>query len=182
MKHLKTFENYVNNKLEESTNPLNEGEIYISDDKFADVAALKADILKNVGPALNKLLKDNGISYNPITAKEGRGNRVDFDSKPLSGKDLGVMQYGFKEVWINSFGGGSFPQINKAAGEKLEFSPYIWFNLHYSYEHGAAWMNSRGSNGCSLYFPGETRSDIYYDIVGGVFLKSSEAANRKDWE
>jgi hypothetical protein len=181
MKHLKTFEGYVNESADVAS-PLNEGKVYISNDKFTDEATLKADILKNVGPALNKLLKDNGISYNPITAKEGRGNRVEFDSKPLTGKDLGVMQYGFKEVYINSFGGGGFPEINKAAGEKLEFSPYIWFNLHYDYKHGAPWTNSQGSNGCSLYLPNEDTSNIYYDIVGGVFLKASEAEKRKDWQ
>jgi len=179
MEHIKDFQDFINES--ENISPLIESEVFISDDKFADELALKADILKNVGPAFNKLLKDNGISYNPVTAKEGRGNRVEFESKPLTGKDLGIMMYGLKEVYIDSFGGGSLPKINKAAGEKLEFSPYIWFNLHYSYRHGAPWTDSTGSNGCSLYLPNERRSDIFYDIVGGVFLKSSEADKRTDW-
>jgi len=172
---------YKEKDTNESANPLNEATVYISNDKFKDEATLKADILKNVGPALVKLLKDNGINYGPIGARENRG-RVEFESKPITGKDLGIMQYGFKEVYINSFGGGSFPQINKAAGDTLEFSPYIWFNLHYSYSHGAAWMNSQGSNGCSFYLPGETTSNIFYDIVGGVFLKAGEAERRSDWK
>ena len=172
----------VCDKSNESANPLNEGAtLYVSNEKFKDEASLKADILKNVGPALNNLLARQGVKYNSITAKENRG-RIEFDSKPITGKDLGIMMYGFKEVWIDSFGGGSLPQINKAAGENFEFSPYIWFNLHYSYTHGAPWIDSQGSNGCSLYFPGERRSDIYYDVIEGRFLTGTEAEKRKDWQ
>ena len=184
MKHLKTFDGYVNESINENAGMLNEAEVFVSDDKFKDEATLKADILKNVGPAFNKLLKDNGISYGPVTAKEssGRGgSRIEFESKPITGKDLGIMMYGFKEVYIGSFGGGSMPRINKAAGDIFEFSPYIWFNLHYSYKHGAPWTDSQGSNGCSLYLPNERRSDIFYDVINGVFLKASEAEKRKDW-
>jgi hypothetical protein len=173
---------YKEKDANESINPLNEGAtLYVSNPKFKDEASLKADILKNVGPALDNLLARNGVKYNAITAKEGRG-RIELDSKPITGKDLGIMQYGFKSVWINSFGGGSFPQINKAAGEAFEFSPYIWFNLHYSYEHGAAWMNSTGSNGCSLYLPSERTSNVYYDVIEGRFLLESEAERRSDWK
>lgn len=173
---------YKEKDANESVNPLNEGAtLYVSNPKFKDEASLKADILKNVGPALDNLLARNGVKYNAITAKEGRG-RIELDSKPITGKDLGIMQYGFKSVWINSFGGGSFPQINKAAGEAFEFSPYIWFNLHYSYEHGAAWMNSTGSNGCSLYLPSERTSNVYYDVIEGRFLLESEAERRSDWK
>jgi hypothetical protein len=175
-------EEHNEGKLSSGSNPLNEGAtLYISNPKFKDEASLKADILKKVGPALDNLLARNGVKYNAITAKESRG-RIELDSTPLTGKDLGIMQYGFKSVWINSFGGGSFPQINKAAGEAFEFSPYIWFNLHYSYEHGAAWMNSQGSNGCSLYLPSEKSSNVFYDVVEGRFLLESEAARRSDWK
>jgi hypothetical protein len=82
------------------------------------------------------------------------------------------MQYGFSEVYIDTFGGGSIPRINKTdAG--IEFPPYIWFNLHYSYRH-----TSGGSNGCALVPPGEDRSDIFYDIVKGEFLGQKEAEKR----
>jgi len=182
MKHVHTFESFSEKHVNENESALNEANtVYVSDPKFTDETTLIADILKNVGPALNDLLKSNGIDYNPITAKENR-NRIELDSNPLTGKDLGIMQYGFKNVWITSFGGGSLPQINKAAGDTFEFSPYVWFNLHYSYEHGAAWMNSQGSNGCSLYLPNERTSNIYYDIIGGKFLTGSEAEKRKDWK
>jgi hypothetical protein len=178
MKHLKTFDSYVNENVNESNEILNEADVFISDDKFKDEAGLKADIMKNIGPAINKLLKDNGISYNTISAKEARGNRIEFESKPLKDKELGIMMYGFKEVYIDTFGGGSLPKINQTADGKLEFTPYIWFNLHYSYTHGAPWINSQGSNGCPLYLPNESRSDVFYDIVGGVFVKGSEAGKR----
>lgn len=184
MKHLKTFDNYINESVNESTNdsllPINEGEVFVSDAKFKDEATLKADILKNVGPALEKLLKDNGVNYGPIKGLD-KGKRIDFESKPITGKDLGIMQYGFKEVYIDTFGGGSFPQINKATGESFEFTPYIWFNLHYSYKHGAPWTDNQGSNGCAFYLPNEKRSDIFYDIINGVFVKQSDAEKRKDW-
>lgn len=182
MKHIKTFESYVNTDVNESENPLNEGnQVFVSDPKFKDEASLKADILKKVGPAFNDLLARQGIKYNAVTGKDSR-NRIELDSKPITGKDLGIMQYGFKEVWINSFGGGSYPQINKAAGEAFEFSPYVWFNVHYSYTHGAEHINSQGSNGCSLFFPGEQSSNVYYDVIAGRFLTASEAEKRKDWQ
>jgi hypothetical protein len=153
---------------------LNESsQIFVSDPKITDEASLKASIDKNISAAFNKLLKDNGINFPTVTVKENRG-RYEMESKPLTGKDLGIMQYGIKELYINSFGGGSLPQINKAA-EGFEFTPFIWFNLHYSYKHGSVDTMSQGSNGCNLYLPGERSSDIFYDVVKGVFLKRSEA-------
>jgi len=194
MKHINSFEKFIGEsaaycdscdntadkcvcKTNESANPLNESDVFIANDKFKDEAALKADIAKNMAPAFNKLLKDNGITFPAITVEENRG-RYEFDSKPLTGKDLGIMQWGIKELYINSFGGGSLPKISKDA-DGFEFSPLIWFNLHYSYTHGSADINSQGSNGCSLYLPGERTSNIWYDIVNGVFLKDSEAQKLK---
>lgn len=175
MKHLPTFESFLNEG--NNIDLLNEeNQIFVSDPKFKDETALKADILKNAGPAINNLLARQGVKYNPITAKENRG-RIEFVSKPMTGKDLGFMQYGFTEVWLNTFGGGNFPQINKASGENFEFSPYIWFNLHYDYKHVGG-----GSNGCELRFPGERSSNIFYDVIDGKFLTSSEAEKRKDWQ
>jgi hypothetical protein len=177
MKHVNNYEGY----LKESNSfdgILNEGStLYISDPKFKDVETLKADILKNAGPALNDLLSRQGIKYNPLTAADRRGSRITFESKPLTGNDLGVMQYGFKEVYINIFNGGDYPQINKAAGENFEFSPYIWATLNYMYQHVLG-----GSNGCGLVFPGEDRDSIYYDVVGGKWLTAKEAAKRSDWK
>jgi hypothetical protein len=176
----KECECYKEKNANESVNSLNEEEVYVADAKFKDEAALKADIAKNIAPAFNKLLKDNGINFPPVTVKESRG-RYEFESKPATGKDLGIMQYGFKEVYINSFGGGSLPKISKATKEDssdFQFTPLIWFNLHYSYIHGSADTSSQGSNGCSLYLPGEDSSNIFYDIVKGKFLKQSEAERK----
>lgn len=172
MKHIKDFQNFIYESQDAFDNPLNEKEVFITDDRFKDEKTLFADILKNMGPAINKLLKDKGIDYNPITVSENRG-RYQFDSKPITGKDLGIMQYGFKEVYIKTFGGGAVPRVNNSEAG-LEFSPYIWFNLHYSYEHGSADTSTQGSNGCALYLPGERQANIYYDIVNGVFLTSSQ--------
>jgi hypothetical protein len=175
MKHVNNYENYLKEGFSEPA--LNEGVMqFVSDDKFKDEASLKADILKNAGPALNDLLSRQGIKYNPLTAKD-KGRRIDFDSKPFTGKELGFMQYGFAEVYIGIFSGGSFPEINKAASEKFEFAPYIWATLNYSYKH-----TNGGSNGCSLIFSGEQRDDIYYDVIAGKWLTSSEAAKRSDWK
>lgn len=87
------------------------------------------------------------------------------------------MQYGFKEVYINIFSGGNYPQVNKAAGENFEFSPYIWATLNYSYQHTLG-----GSNGCGLLFPGEQGDSIYYDVVAGKWLTNTEAGKRSDWK
>ena len=178
MKHIHTFENFLNE--DNNADLLNEGkQVFVSDPKFKDETTLKADILKNVGPAINDLLARQGVKYHPITAKENRG-RIEFDSKPMTGNDLGFMQYGFTEVWLNTFGGGNFPQIQKATaedGSDFEFSPYIWFNLHYDYKHVGG-----GSNGCELRFSGERSSNIFYDVIAGKFLTDSEAEKRKDWQ
>ena len=152
--------------------PLNEAEIFIANDKFKDEAALRADIADNIAPAFNRLLSKNGIVFPPVTIKENRGS-YQIESKPVTGKDLGIMQYGFKEVYIDSFGGGALPKISKDA-DGFEFTPIIWFNLHYSYNHGSADTSSQGSNGCALFLPGERTSNIWYDIVNGEFLKDSE--------
>ena len=162
-------------KVQES---VNEGEeIFISDERFQDLGSLKADILKNMTPAINDFLARQGIKYNPITVKEDRG-RYTFISKPVTGKDLGFFQYGMVEAYIDSFGGGQVPRIREADG-KIEFNPLIWFNLHYSYKHGTPDTGSQGSNGCALYPPGEDRSVICYNISTGRFLTSSEAEKTK---
>jgi len=169
---------YKEKDTNESVNVLNEGTtLYISDPKFKDEASLRADILKNAGPALNDLLSRQGIKYNPLSAADRRGERISFESKPMTGKDLGFMQYGFKEVYINIFSGGNYPQINKAAGESFEFKPFIWATLNYSYQHTLG-----GSNGCGLVFPGEQGDSIYYDVVAGKWLTNSEAGRRSDWK
>jgi hypothetical protein len=179
MRHINSFENFVNESASSVENPLNEGVgLFVSNDKFKDEATLKADILKNAGPALNDLLSRQGIKYNPITAKDS-GKRISFDSKPVTGKDLGFMQYGFSEVYITIFSGGSFPQIQKGSvdpGIDFKFFPYIWATLNYSYKH-----TNGGSNGCALIFSGERRDDIYYDVIDGRWLTASEAEKRKDW-
>ena len=177
MKHLKTFESFVKPEANENQNSLNEGAaIYVSDPKFKDETTLIADILKKAGPALNDLLARQGIKYNPLTATE-RGKRFTFDSKPMTGNDLGFMQYGFSEAYVNLFNGGAYPQINKSAEESFEFEPYIWGTLNYQYKHTGG-----GSNGCSLIFSGENNDSIYYDIIAGKWLTGSEASKRSDWK
>ena len=153
--------------LSESNGSLNENsEIFISDKRFQDLDSLKDDILKNITPAINDFLARQGIKYNPITVKEDRG-RYAFVSKPVTGKDLGFFQYGMLDAYIDSFGGGQVPRIREADG-KIEFNPLIWFNLHYSYNHGTADTGKQGSNGCPLYPPGEDRSNIWYNIITGA--------------
>lgn len=176
MKHLKTFESYLN----ESTDvvALNEADVYVSNEKFKDEATLKADIIKNAGPALAKFLKDKGLDWpTPVTIEE-RSNRLSIVSKPVTGAALGIMQYGFKEVYIAFFGGGNLPRIQKATaedGSDFGFQPSIWCKLNYSYTHGSADTSSQGSNGCNLFLPGTDNSDIWYDVVNGVWLDRKEA-------
>jgi hypothetical protein len=176
MEHIKDFQNFIYESQDSFDSSLNEKEVFITDDRFKDEKTLFADILKNMGPAINKLLKDKGINYNPITVSENRG-RYQFDSKPVMGDALGIMKYGFKEVYIDTFGGGAVPRVNMTEAG-MEFPPYIWFNLHYSYEHGSADTSATGSNGCAFYLPGERQSNIYYDIVKGEFYGSKEAEKR----
>lgn len=161
-------------EVNENESPLNEGDIYVSSDDFADETSLVADVIKNITPAFNKLLKDSGIDYK-IDSTQFNRNRFEFSSKPMVGDKLGIFKYGFKEVWIDSFGGGGI-QIQK--GEEFKYTPLIWFNLHYTYSHGSADTSSQGSNGCSLFLPGQTSSNVYYDIDNKVFLKYSESEKR----
>jgi hypothetical protein len=174
MKHIKTFENYLSADVNENINPLNEKETFVADDKFTDEATLRADILKNAEPALISFLKDKGVDWpTPIFVAE-HANRLTLTTKPVTGKDLGILQYGFKEVYLTFFGGGSFPKINKSA-DAFEFEPCIWCRLNYSYNHGSESTSSQGSNGCSFYLPGSDNADIWYDIVNGVWLDRGEA-------
>jgi hypothetical protein len=175
-------------KVEESeapaVNDLNEGDLFLPHKTMPTITEeqLKKDIMQNIAYAFNKLLKEAGLSYNKVTAVES-GGRIRFDSKPLTGNDLGIMKYGFKEVYINTFSGGSMPKFQKGTDEKaILFTPYIWFTINYSYKHGSESTSSTGSNGCSLYLPGETSDSIYYDIVNYKFLTASEAAKKSEWK
>jgi len=184
MEHFKTFNAFVgstnesdvakNTEVNENVDPLNEGDIYVSNENFKDETSLVADIIKNMPVAFNKMLKDAKIDYS-IDSVVFNSNRFELKGKPLTGDALGIMKYGIKEVWINSFGGG---QIQVQKGEEFQYTPVIWFNLHYSYTHGSADTSSQGSNGCSLYLPGEKSSNVYYDIDNRVFLKYSESEKR----
>jgi len=172
MKHLKTFETYINKGVNEAAD-LNENVKYVSDDKFKDEATLKADILENAGPALATFLKDKGVDWPTDFAIEDAGNRIKLVSKPVTGDALGIMQYGFKEVYLSFFGGGSFPKISKATaedGSDFEFEPCIWTNLNYSYTH-----TSGGSNGTNFILPGSSDSNIWYDVVNAKWLDRKEA-------
>ena len=160
--------------VNENMDPLNEGDIYVSNENFKDETELVADILKNITPAFNKMLKDAKIDYKIDTTVFNR-SRFEFEGKPLTGTALGIMKYGFKEVWINSFGGG---QIQYQKGDGFRYTPVIWFNLHYSYTHGSESTSSQGSNGCSFYLPGEQRNDVWYDIDNKVFLPYRAAEKR----
>ena len=175
-------------KVEESeapaVNDLNEGDLFLPHKTMPTITEeqLKKDIMQNIAYAFNKLLKEAGLSYNKVTAVES-GGRIRFDSKPLTGNDLGIMKYGFKEVYINTFSGGSMPKFQKGTDEKaILFTPYIWFTINYSYKHGSESTSSTGSNGCSLYLPGETSDSIYYDIVNYKFLTASVAAKKTEWK
>lgn len=184
MEHFKTFNAFVgstnesdvakNTEVNENVDPLNEGDIYVSNENFKDETSLVADIIKNMPGAFNKMLKDAKIDYS-IDSTVFNRNCFELKGKPLTGDTLGIMKYGFKEVFIDSFGGG---QIQVQKGEEFQYTPLIWFNIHYSYTHGSADTSSQGSNGCSLYLPGEKSSNVYYDIDNRVFLKYSESEKR----
>ena len=174
MKHLKTFEGYLNEGEQTEEPKLNEAETYVTDEKFKDSASIKADILKNAGPALAKFLKDKKIDWPTAIEITEQSNRLKLTSKPVTGKDLGVMQYGFKEVYLTFFNGGNLPKVKESA-DSFEFTPYIWTNLNYSYVHGSADTSSQGSNGCTLFIPGSQDGNIWYDVVNGVWLDQKEA-------
>ena len=165
MKHLHTFESYLN----ENTSLLNEGEKFVTDDRFKDEASLKADIIKNAGPALKTFLKDQGVDWPTDFEITEQSNRLKLTSKPVTGDALGIMQYGFVEVYLTFFNGGSLPKINKSA-DGIEFQPSIWTNLNYSYKHAGG-----GSNGCNLYLPASKSADIWYDVVNAKWLDRLEA-------
>ncbi len=180
MKHLHTFENFINEELnapsvtnENEITQIFESDAFVTDKNIANEGQLRAEVAKNVGPAMDKLLKDKGIKYNKITGVD-KGRYIALESQPLSGKDLGVMQWGFKEVTIDSFGQGAITTNTSAAG--FSFSQYVPFNLHYSYKHGAPQTQSQGSNGCQLFLPGETWSTVWYDIINKKMITHSEMA------
>jgi len=179
MKHLKTFEGYLNEGAQVEETKLNEADVFVSNEKFKDEATLKADIIKNAGPALAKFLKDKGLDWpTPVTVEEKHGRFIQIASKPVTGAALGIMQYGFKEVYITFFNGGQMPKIQKATaddGSDFQFTPSIWCNLNYSYVHGSASTSSQGTNGCNLFLPGTDSNNIWYDIANGVWLDQKEA-------
>lgn len=145
----------------------------ISDPNINDDKDLEEYIMKNIGQAFTDLIKDKLDLVYPVKATLRR-DYINFEGKSFSGDELGFMKYGFKNVWINTFSGGKMPK-GKKDGDTYVFHNYIWFTIHYSYEHGTSWTGTEGSNGCSLYFPKETSHNIFYSIIDKKFYTNSEA-------
>jgi hypothetical protein len=169
MKHVKLFEQFA-----ERTERINEYGTLVSDPSITDEATLRADILKKAGPALEELLKKKGVKWPggfKISEVKGRnGFRLELESSPITGTALGIMQFGFDKLYLNIFNGGNMPSLVKD-GDTLTFEPYIWITLHYSYT-----VKSGGSNGIPLFLPGESRPDLWYDVLNGEWLTTSAAS------
>jgi hypothetical protein len=169
MKHVKLFEQFA-----DRMDRVNENETFVSDPKFTDEASLKADILKNAAPALERLLKKKGVNwpggFKIVETQARNGTRLELVSSEVTGTALGIMQWGFDKLYLNFFSGGKMPRV-KNDGGAFTFEPYIWTTLNYSYT-----VKSGGSNGTSLLLPGEKRNDLWYDVLNGEWLTTSAAS------
>lgn len=140
-KHIKAYEQFVNETSNEGT--LNE--------------SVYGEYVKKVGPALTKFLKEKGLNWpTPFKATEQKGY-IQIDSAPVSGKDLGIMQYGFKSVVLSTRFG---TEESTTSGEP----DLIVFGLSYQYEHP-----NGGTNGTDLVLPGTRYSNIFYSKTHDKF-------------
>ena len=155
-------------------------ELLASDPDIKDQKDLEKNILDNIGDAFSALLKEK-INFNyPTTGEYEKGGGrlfIRVKGKPITGDKLGVFKYGIKELYINFFSGGEVPEGLKPIedDDKFEFKRFIWTTVNYKYVHGAEHTSGMGSNGCDLFFPGETNNSIWYDIIEKKFLTTSEA-------
>ena len=166
---LLSYEEYLNESATEQV--INEANnfVYIKHPDFTSIKDITSHITAKAGKAWSEFIaKHLGVKVN-AKATIGRRDYVSLESAPLPNKDYGVFQYGMKSVTIDSFAGG---QINSQEDKEnsFEFHGYIWFTIHFSYEHVDG-----GTNGCKLYVPGETSDSVWYDIVNNQFLTSNEA-------
>ena len=168
---LTTYAEFLNES--NKTQAVNEANnyVYIKHPEFTSVKDITSHITAKAGKAWSDFIaKHLGIKVN-AKATIGRRDYVSLESAPLPTKDYGVFQYGMKSVSIDTFSGGEINWQNVGNQEdSFEFHGYIWFTIHYSYTHVAG-----GSNGCSLYLPGEDNHNVWYDIVNNQFLSSNEA-------
>jgi hypothetical protein len=141
-KHIKVYEQFVNETSNEGT--LNE--------------SVYGEYVKKVGPALTKFLKEKGLNWpTPFKATEQKGY-IQIDSAPVSGKDLGIMQYGFKSVVLTT-------RYGTEAGIMSDGVPdLIVFGLSYQYEHP-----NGGTNGTDLILPGTRYNNIFYSKTHDKF-------------
>jgi len=167
---IKTFGEFIN---EGNVTIISEKyEDYVTEDKITSKEELYSHIVKNIGPAFGKFIKSKLSIDHKFEGADNKRGYIEIESKPFTGKDLGIFKFGIKEMWINTFGGGQ-PRF-KTEDEQFKFQQYMWMRLHYSYNHGAEHVNKQGSNGCNLFIPGEDTDAIYYDILNDKFLTSSE--------
>lgn len=168
---LTTYEEFLNesNRVE----PLNEANnyVYIKHPDFQSAKDIIDSFVAKGGKAWSAFInKQLGIKVN-ASARAGRRDSVSVESAPIPTKDYGIFQYGMKSVSIDTFSGGSINWQNVGTQEdKFEFHGYIWFTIHFAYTHVGG-----GSNGCSLYIPGNDSDSIWYDIVNNQFLTANEA-------
>jgi hypothetical protein len=148
MKHVKIYEDFFNEATDES--------------RYARVYAENlnesayGEYVKKVGPALTKFLKEKGLNWPaPFKATEQKGY-IQIDSAPVSGKDLGIMQYGFKSVVLST----RFGNEVMSDGEP----DLIVFGLSYQYEHP-----NGGTNGTDLILPGTRYNNLFYSKANDKF-------------
>lgn len=163
-----TFDNFVTESGKTET--INEANnfVYIKNPEFTSVKDIANHISANAGKAWSEFIsKHLGVKVNS-KATIGRRDYASLTSAPLPTKDYGIFQYGMKSVSIETFSGGEIHY--QGDKEDFEFHGYVWFTIHFRYTH-----TDGGTNGCSLYLPGETSDSIWYDIVNNQFLTSNEA-------
>jgi hypothetical protein len=125
-----------------------------------------SEYVKKVGPALTKFLKEKGLNW-PTTLKatEQRGS-IQIESAPVSGKDLGIMQFGFKNVVLST-------RYGTEASIMSDGEPnLIVFGLSYQYEHP-----NGGMNGTDIILPGTRYSNVFYDKTEDKFYTWEDQKN-----
>jgi hypothetical protein len=173
-KHIKLYEDFLDRQW------INEAET--KGESKAVNESVYGEYVKKVGPALTKFLKEKGINW-PTSLKgtEQRGY-IQIESAPVSGKDLGIMQYGFKSVVLTTRYGTEASIMSDGVPD------LIVFGLSYQYEHP-----NGGTNGTDLILPGTRYNNIFYSKTHDKFytwetqpnpeMKINESSvNEKYWD
>lgn len=168
---IKNFKSFTNvDKINESEDYYTK-EGYISDDRFKNEEELIKFISANIGKAFDIFAKEQGIPKMDIKLESHKGKySIEGYSADFTEKEMGLFSKALASANLSFFSGRTV-RLAEDDGKFL-FVPYIWTDIHISYE-----SQSGGTNGVDFNFTKKLeRADngVRYDILDNEWYTVEE--------